>query len=267
MVLEILDCRRARSVTARLRRKRFDWFLRMIEGQNKVLEVLDVGGTEEFWMSMGFDRFQDCHITLLNRSATASRLPNVTSVVGDARELSEFEDNAFDIVFSNSVIEHVGDSMDQRRMADEIRRVGKAYYVQTPNRYFPVEPHFQTPFFQFMPEWLQVWLLSHFSLGFFPRAKDKQQARYWARGIHMLNRKSFQQLFADGEVVAERFCGFCKSFIAIRWLSAAPASDGQPAPQEVGAPGGTAGAAEAPPAREGGAAMLGVNDAGPCFGR
>lgn len=55
--------------------------------------------------------------------------------------MKQFQDNEFDAVFSNSVIEHVGDYEAQRQMANEIMRVGKRYFVQTPNFYFPIEPH------------------------------------------------------------------------------------------------------------------------------
>jgi 2-polyprenyl-3-methyl-5-hydroxy-6-metoxy-1,4-benzoquinol methylase len=58
---------------------------------------------------------------------------------------------SFDIVFSNSVIEHVGDAESQQQFAHEIARVGRAYWVQTPNRRFPVEPHLLTPFLHFLP--------------------------------------------------------------------------------------------------------------------
>lgn len=39
----------------------------------------------------------------------------------------------------------VGKERDQERMAAEILRVGRHCYVQTPNKNFPVEPHFIFP--------------------------------------------------------------------------------------------------------------------------
>ena len=60
-------------------------------------------------------------------------------------------DNEFDIVFSNSVIEHVGDFWKQKLFSSEIQRVGKRYFVQTPSFWFPYEPHTLIPFYQFFP--------------------------------------------------------------------------------------------------------------------
>lgn len=71
-------------------------------------------------------------------------------VQGDGRNLP-YTNNEFDIVFSNSVIEHVGTFEDQKRFAEEIRRVAKSYWVQTPNRHFPVETHLIAPFIHFLP--------------------------------------------------------------------------------------------------------------------
>ena len=92
----------------------------------------------------------------------------------------------FDIVFSNSVIEHLGDIEGQRRMAKEIRRVGKYYYLQTPNRNFPVEPHFQFPFFQFLPKWLRTAIVRRWSIGWYPceggvgsHVRTKQGGQVW----------------------------------------------------------------------------------------
>lgn len=88
-------------------------------------------------------------------------------MAGDARDLTAFGDKEFDIVFSHSVIEHVGGFEDQRRMANEIKRVGKRYFLQTQNRFFTMETHFLVPMFQFFPVWLKVLLISHFDLGWF----------------------------------------------------------------------------------------------------
>jgi SAM-dependent methyltransferase len=115
------------------------------------VNILDVGGTQTFWDTSGFfdEKMNLLRITLMNvRKVPVSR-PNFNSIVGDARDLKEFKENQFDVVFSNSVIEHVGDYNDQLQMANEIRRVGKRYFVQTPNLYFPIEPHLFSPFFSF----------------------------------------------------------------------------------------------------------------------
>jgi hypothetical protein len=57
--------------------------------------------------------------------------------------------------FSNSVIEYVGDFPDQQRMADEVRRVGDRYRVQSMSKHFPIEPRFVFPFYQHLPLWLR----------------------------------------------------------------------------------------------------------------
>ncbi len=77
-------------------------------------------------------------------------IPNLDSVKGDGRKL-EFDDSEFDIVFSNSVIEHVGSFEDQKKICEEILRVGKKFWVQTPSKSFFFEPHFLFPFFHWFP--------------------------------------------------------------------------------------------------------------------
>src|SRR5438105_2665776 len=98
--------------------------------------VLDVGGREFNWGLMPFAP----RVTILNVADQGQRSGRFQWVLADARQLP-FPDNAFEIVYSNSVIEHLGNLDDQRRFAAECRRVGRSYFVQTPNRHFPVEPH------------------------------------------------------------------------------------------------------------------------------
>ncbi len=71
--------------------------------------------------------------------------PQVDAVVADACKLP-WPDNYFDIVYSNAVIEHVGDFVRQKQMASEIMRVGKRWFVSTPNRWYPFEFHLRLPF-------------------------------------------------------------------------------------------------------------------------
>jgi hypothetical protein len=208
------DFRNAASLSRRLRGKRFELFERLIAPLTTPLRVLDVGGTEDFWRAMGYGERAELRITLLNITAGETASPYMTSVAGDARDLAQYDDGEFDVVFSNSVIEHVGGAADQKRMADEVQRVGRRYFVQTPNRYFPIEPHFLFPGFQFLPEAAQVFLLSHFRLGTYEIVRDRDYARTLVREIRLLSLSEFRRLFPQAAIHRERLVGLTKSFIA-----------------------------------------------------
>ena len=94
---------------------------------------MDVGGLESFWVNRNYHLKNDVQITLLNLEVVSSKYPNMISMIGDATNLLHFSDNSFDVVFSNSVIEHLYTKSNQEKMASEIRRVGKHYFLQTPN--------------------------------------------------------------------------------------------------------------------------------------
>jgi len=66
-----------------------------------------------------------------------------------------FPDQSFDIVFCNAVIEHVTPEM-QRQMAEEIRRVGRSWFVTTPNFWYPIEMHNKLPLIHFLPTSLRL---------------------------------------------------------------------------------------------------------------
>jgi hypothetical protein len=215
MAWRFTDFADSESYAVRLRRKRFQHFLHMVRDLPRPITVLDVGGTEYFWQLMGVDLDKEFHVTLLNIIETETQSPHLTALVGDARNLSQFADDQFDVVFSNSVIEHVGDLHDQQRMAEEIRRVGKYYYLQTPNRNFPIEPHFQFPFFQFVPNKLRLAIVRRWSLGWYPRAKDRQQAQEWIDEIRLMTKREVKRLFPRAAILPERFVGLAKSWIAI----------------------------------------------------
>lgn len=131
---------------------------------------------------------------------------NVTVVRGDATALP-FEDAEFDVAFSNSVIEHVPKDR-WPAFASEIQRVARGYFVQTPNRYFPIEPHYQVPFFQFLPERVRRALNRRFTLGWQPKG-------HWEE-INLLSSADLRRLFPDAEIHRERLLGFTKSLIAVR---------------------------------------------------
>jgi ubiquinone/menaquinone biosynthesis C-methylase UbiE len=139
------------------------------------------------------------------------------SLKGDGRSM-DFPDRSFDIVCSNSTIEHVGDWSDQQQFAAEIRRVGKQYFVQTPNRWFFVEPHFISPFIHFLPRSWSRKLLPWLSLRAFIRHGDNRDLRELANELRLLSYRELRTLFPDAEIYREKWFGLTKSFIAIRRL-------------------------------------------------
>ncbi|MBZ5551567.1 MAG: methyltransferase domain-containing protein [Acidobacteriia bacterium] len=213
-IRESMDNTVDRSVATALRRKRFVLFRDLIERLDPPIRILDVGGTEQFWDMMKFEASEQVQITLLNTFPAGVSRPHMQSAVGDARNLSRFADHEFDVVFSNSVIEHVGSIDDQRKMAGEIRRVGKSYFVQTPNRGFPLEPHFMFPFFQFLPVSFRAKLLQKFNLGWIARVPDYPSAKLAVQTIRLLTRRDLEQMFPEAEIFEERFLGLTKSFVA-----------------------------------------------------
>jgi SAM-dependent methyltransferase len=131
---------------------------------------------------------------------------NVTVQVADATQLP-FADAEFPLAFSSSVIEHIPKDL-QPAFAEEVRRVAERYFVQTPNRWFPIEPHYQLPLFQFFPKRLQRWLNSHFTLGW-------QKKGNWEE-VNLLSAKDLRRLFPDGEIHREKLFGLTKSFMVVR---------------------------------------------------
>lgn len=203
------------SLATRMRRRRFAFFVSLLGRVKRPVRILDIGGTQEFWERMGGGGLGDVRVTLLNLIARPTGSPRFESVSGDARDLSEYPDASFDVAFSNSVIEHLGpDFADQRLMADEIRRVGKRYFVQTPNRHFPIEPHFLVPGFQFLPIRARTWALTHFNLGWYRKFGDVDAARREVESIALLTEHQLRRLFPGANIYRERFIGMTKSFVA-----------------------------------------------------
>jgi hypothetical protein len=204
------------SLASALRKKRFRDFLDIIATmEGKTLTILDVGGWERYWEIQGFVN-SGHQIILLNLTAAETHHPNIISIAGDARDLSRYDDQSIDIVFSNSVIEHLFTFKDQQRMADEIRRVGKKYYVQTPSYGFPMEPHFLFPFFHWLPLSARVLLVRHFALGWYAKQPSDADAKKLVCEIRLVSKREFSKLFPDAVIRHERFLGLTKSFIAVK---------------------------------------------------
>jgi hypothetical protein len=127
-----------------------------------------------------------------------------------------FADNSFDLVHSNSVVEHVGTWRNMKAFASEVRRLAPSYYVQTPNFWFPIEPHYGVPLVHWLPQQMRASLLTRVGLGRFSRAPDIDLAMEIVQDQELLTRRQFQLLFPEAELKIERLAGFPKSLIAVR---------------------------------------------------
>ena len=118
-----------------------------------------------------------------------------------------FSDKSFDIVFSNAVLEHVGSREAQAAFLRELTRVGKAFFVTTPNRWFPIEHHTGLPLLHFLPA------------GLYRAILDRTKYRYWASELtlNMLTAGELAKLFpveVDVTVKTIRFVGFGSNLVA-----------------------------------------------------
>jgi hypothetical protein len=199
-------------IGSKFRKKRFLIFEQLIQDLNKPVTILDIGGTVRFWVDEGYQK-RDALITIVNIRAEKSEYNNIRVLKGNAVDLSQFKDKAFDISFSNSLIEHLYTLENQRKMASEAMRVGKYFFIQTPNRYFPIEPHFKFLYFQFLPHFLQVFLQTKTSLINGVRYKHSY-AEQIVKEIRLLSKSELKNLFPKCKLYTERFMWLRKSFIA-----------------------------------------------------
>jgi hypothetical protein len=203
------------SLSHRLRERRFLLFDRLVEAMPRPLRIIDLGGTNDFWERRGWAARDDVEITLVNLEAQEAKHPNILAVEGDATDLSEYGDASFDIAFSNSVIEHLFTLENQARMAAEVRRVATAYWVQTPNYWFPIEPHFLAPAWHWMPEDARVAILRRRGVGWAGRCPDPEFARRIVQEIRLMRRPELAALFPGARIVGERFGGLVKSWTVV----------------------------------------------------
>ncbi len=168
--------------------------------------ILDVGGSGDWdWKAFGIE----ARITVINLNPPPERCAG-TYVQGSACDMHMFADDEFDLVFSNSVIEHLFSREDQQRMAGEILRVGKAFWVQTPNRHFPLELHLCFPFFQYFPLKIKLFIARYWPFSF--QKMRGKSAEYDAQAI-LLNKSELMSLFPNSKLICERFLGLTKSLI------------------------------------------------------
>ncbi|MBI3154216.1 MAG: class I SAM-dependent methyltransferase [Burkholderiales bacterium] len=194
-----------------------------VHASKGAVAVIDVGGTPRYWSIVSRDLLQRCNVSVTIVNLPGAQLPAdhgpFRYLAADGCNMAAFTDQSFDIAHSNSVIEHVGDWPRMKAFASEIRRLAPSYFVQTPNYWFPVEPHGMVAFFHWLPRPLRVWWLLRFGAGNWARSPSVDRAMEVVESARLLNRRMFEALFPDGKMMVERVLLLPKSFIAVRQSS------------------------------------------------
>lgn len=196
---------KAQPIFRGARMKKFEEAMSLRPG----LRILDLGGTTEIWQFVKVP----LDITIVNLPGIEKH-PDVQShhrftyLDGDATKL-DFADQSFDIVFSNSVIEHVGGAQQEAALAKEVRRLAPAYWVQTPSIWFPLEPHSGIPFWWLMPGFARDMLHRRW-------AKTVPAWNEMVRGTTVLSRRDMRSYFPDARHEIEWLAGLPKSYYAYR---------------------------------------------------
>lgn len=204
----LADPYRKGSLAARARERRWQMLLHHFPDLHQ-MRVVDLGGTPGYWRA---SPLKPAHVTVINREAFEP-IEGVDVVVGDACDPPPSL-GIVDLVFSNSLVEHLGGYERRRLFADVVRGLAPRYWIQTPYRYFPIEPHWLFPGFQFLPLRLRVALTGWWPLGHIHgRGLDALELTL---GVELIDRTELAFLFPDGKILFERFWGLPKSLIAIR---------------------------------------------------
>lgn len=201
------------SLSNRLRSKRVAGFERLLQSMPRPLRIIDLGGTVAFWEQRGWAGRDDVFITTINLDPEPSAYANITTTRGDVADLAIYPDYSFDIAFSNSVIEHLVTIDRQRKMAAELKRLAPSFWLQTPNFWFPIEPHFHVPGWQWLPPPLRTAIIRRMRCGWRGPCPDRESAMRTVREIRLLRRRQLQGLFPNATIVGERFGGLVKSWI------------------------------------------------------
>jgi hypothetical protein len=167
--------------------------------------IVDVGGDHNLWTIIG----RKSGVIVLNLWAPPDR-DEIPYVLADGRQLP-FRDQSIDLAFSNSAIEHVGSFESQARFAQEMLRVGKQLYCQTPCRLFPIDPHLSAFFLHWLPRsFLTPTILRYLTFNGWLLGCPYEYDVVW------LTKRKLRRIFPGCTIKTERFLGMPKSFVVTR---------------------------------------------------
>lgn len=178
------------------------------------MHVVDIGGRVDTWLRAPV---RPRHVTVLGfEPEGADRIGWIDAHYADACDLpAALRGLRADLVYSNSVLEHVGGPERRRRFSETVEALGDSHWIQTPYRYFPIEPHWLFPGFQFLPRPAQVavgrrWKLVH------TLNPDRRAVLDSVLEVDLVGITEMRHLFPESVVQRERVLGLTKSIIAVR---------------------------------------------------
>jgi hypothetical protein len=205
----LIDESNPNSYLSRSRSKRWSELLQNFPDL-ATMKVLDLGGTPRFWRSAPI---RPAHVTTVNLLEASADEYWISHVVGDV--LDQPTSQTFDLVVSNSLIEHVGGHANREKLAGIVQAVAPHHWIQTPYRYFPVEPHWLAPGMQFLPLTAQARVLLRWQVAWM-RPQDYESALRDVASIELLSKSHMRLYFPDSKLLVERALGLPKSLVAIR---------------------------------------------------
>ena len=204
----IADGYDSRTLAGQARQRRWKELLRRF-ADFQDMTIVDLGGDTRYWRSAPV---RPAHVTLVDPVGYHLDAPEdwMTTIVGDACD-PDLGLDGFDLCHSNSVIEHVGGPHRRRQFAENVMASATHHWIQTPYRYFPVEPHWLFPGFQFLPLPARAWIGPRWPIA--PPMGDPVAA---ALDIDLVTITELRHLFPSSDLWTERIGGIVKSLVMVR---------------------------------------------------
>lgn len=208
----VVDPHNPRSISARARAARWQKFQQVFPDISS-LRVLDLGGMPDYWVAAPV---RPAHVLTVNLWPSDLDEAWVEHRQGDVLDLPmEVLEDGCDLIVSNSLLEHLGGHSNRQRFADMVRAAPSRHWVQTPYRYFPIEPHWMFPGLQFLPFAAQVAVTKRWRRGHMQAYTD-DEAVSRVNEVELLGLRQMHAYFPQSEVWLERLAGLPKSMVAIR---------------------------------------------------
>lgn len=209
-IAKLIDPDSPGSLTHRFRQARNEEFRRRFPDLED-MRVLDLGGTAISWRVLDL---RPQSVTLVNLDDAEDPPELWIERIKEDACVGGF--GKYDLVFSNSLMEHLGGHARRQRFADVVRESAPSWWIQTPYRYFPIEPHWIFPFFQFLPFAARVAVCQHWHTLHMESTPERAQAAELVASVELISATEMRTYFPESSIWFERVAGAPKSLVAVR---------------------------------------------------